>query len=137
MSSPQRTLLWGMAGNTGHIYRIRQKNINILLRKPSYKPSGSALFNIIHLHEACLMPNLSSRVQDVLISAKCLLTKRTHHSRIHLGFLPLFWCTIINNRCNDHTMLSCAYSQSNGALEEECQCACVNNITTPNIFMVV
>ena len=40
------------------------------------------------LHEASLVPDLASRVDDVLVSTEGILTQRTHHSRIHDDRLP-------------------------------------------------
>jgi len=37
------------------------------------------------LHEASLVPDLASRVDDILVSSKGILAQRTHHPWIHLG----------------------------------------------------
>ena len=49
------------------------------------------IYRVLCLHEASLVPNLSTRVNDVLVSTEWVLTQRTHHSRIHDDGLSVMW----------------------------------------------
>ena len=90
---PRRILRQEKVESTAHTCYMANKQpklfstfkTTLLLRSPLLLNTGTRWQRDVYqyLHEASLVPNLSPRVYNVLISAEGVLAESTYHSRVH------------------------------------------------------